>query len=135
MAQPCNTTVTIDGQKFNAHSSHFCVGTHDDQFGMPLMGASRTAISVMADIHDDVNVPFPVLKSLFELSHSHTKDKIKDIKIEFWKDEQKQSAVIVFSFRGWISNFAIIGAGNHQLSLSIQPALGKMNFLELAVGN
>jgi hypothetical protein len=51
------------------------------------MGMTACAIDVVADIHDDVNVPFPVLKNLFGLSNTMTKDKIKDIKLEFWKDD------------------------------------------------
>jgi hypothetical protein len=137
MPEPCNTTVTFDGQKFNAHSSSFVVGTHHDGTGMPMMGTTQCAINVVVDIHDDQNVPFSVFKNLFDHSHSMTKDKIKDIKLEFWKDESKHDVVCSFTFRGWISRFAVMGGdgGNHELALSLQPALGKQQFVEFAVGN
>ena len=66
-----------------------------------------------------------------------TKDKIKDIKLEFWKDENEQDVICSFAFRGWISRFAVQGGdgSNHTLSLSIQPALGTNQFIEIAVGN
>ena len=137
MAMPRNTTVTIDKQKFNALSTHFEVATRHDGIGMPLMGQTACAIDVVADIHDDRNVPFPVLKSLFDLSHTMTKDKIKDIKLEFWKDDNAEDVICSFSFRGWISRFAIQGGdgGNHILSLAIQPTITPNQFIDIAVGN
>lgn len=101
------------------------------------MGTTKTAIEVSADIHDDANVSFSVLKNLFELSHTMTRDKIKDIKLEFWKDESQNDAVCTYSFRGWISKFSIVsGAGsNHTLALSFQPALDSKQFATFNVGN
>ena len=66
-----------------------------------------------------------------------TKDKIKDIKLEFWKDENAQDVICSFSFRGWISRFAVQGGDgtNHVLSLSIQPAFSANQFIEVNVGN
>lgn len=137
MPRPCNTTVTIDGQKFNALSTHFEVATRHDGSGQPAMGATACAINVVADIHDDQNVPFAVLKQLFELSHSMTRDKIKTMKLDFWKDDSAQDAICSFSFQGWISRFAIQGGDgtNHLLSLSLQPALSEKQFVEFSVGN
>jgi hypothetical protein len=82
-------------------------------------------------------MPFSTLKALFEMANIVTKDKIKDIKIEFWRDENKQDAVCVFSFRGWIHHFNISSAGeeNHTLALSIEPALAKHSFHEFSMTN
>lgn len=137
MLKPCNTTITIDGKKFNAMSSHFEVATRHDAHGMPAMGSTACAINVVADIHDDQNVPFPVLKDLFALSHSMTKDKIKDIKLEFWKDDSANDVICSFAFRGWISRFAMQGGdgSNHVLSLSLQPELSSSQFVDFTVGN
>jgi hypothetical protein len=137
MPNPCNATVTFDGQKFNALSANFEVATMHDNTGMPSMGTTACAIGVVVDVHDDVNIPFSVLNNMFEHSHTMTKDKIKEIKIEFWKDESKKNAVCTFSFRGWISRFALMGGGgdNHMLSLSLQPELGSQQFVKFAVGN
>jgi len=101
------------------------------------MGTTKTSIEVSADIHDDANVSFSVLKNLFELSHTMTRDKIKDIKLEFWKDESQNDAVCTYSFRGWISKFSIVsGEGsNHTLALSFQPALDSKQFATFNVGN
>ena len=36
---------------------------------------------------NDTNLPHSSLKKLFELANVVTRDKVKDIKIEFWKDD------------------------------------------------
>jgi hypothetical protein len=36
---------------------------------------------------------------------------IKDIKIEFWKDESQEEAICTYQFKGWISNFSMEGGG------------------------
>lgn len=137
MAEPSNTTITIDGQKFNAISAHVALSTIHDDAGMPLMGSTRCAIECVVDMHDNVNLPFSTLKSLFNLANVVTRDKIKDIKIEFWQDESQQDALCTYTFKGWISHF-VTGSGsgtNHMLSLSIQPALDKTNYVDLQIGN
>lgn len=137
MAQPSNTTITIDGQKFNALSAHVAISTIHDDAGMPLMGSTRCAIECVVDMHDNVNLPFSTLKGLFELANVVTRDKIKDIKIEFWQDENHQDALCTYAFKGWISHFSTGsgGSANHLLSLSIQPALDTKNYIDLQMGN
>lgn len=101
------------------------------------MGTTAVAIDVMADIHDDVNVPFAVLKSLFTLSHGMTRDKIKDMKLEYWKDDSAEDVICSFAFKGWISRFSVQGGDgtNHLMSLSLQPALSAEQYVDFTVGN
>lgn len=137
MARPSITTVTIDGNKFDAVSSNIALSTVSDTSGMPTMGTLSCSIQVTVDMHDDTNLPYSVLQGLFDLANVVTKDKIKDIKIEFWKDDAKQDALCTYSFKGWINHFST-GSGdgaNHTLALSLQPALDKQNFVDLRMSN
>ncbi len=55
MAQPSNSTVTIDGDKFNAMSANISLATLHDHTGMPMMGSVQCAIEVSVDLHDTEN--------------------------------------------------------------------------------
>jgi hypothetical protein len=138
MPQPSITTVTIDGEKFLALSAHFSFSTASDQSGLPVMGSLTSAIEVVVDLHDDGNMPFDRVKKLFTLANVVTRDKIKDIRIEFWKDENRQDALCSYAFKGWISHWSTGSGGhsvNHTLSMSIQPAMDVKNFTELKISN
>jgi hypothetical protein len=137
MALPSNATVTIDGSKFNAMSAHVGISTAHDQLGMPLMGTLQTAIAFVVDMHDNLNMPYATLQKLFNLANIVTKDKIKDVKVEFWADESQADALCTYSFKGWISEFSTGSGGgsNHTLSLRVQPALDQKNFIDLTLGN
>jgi hypothetical protein len=137
MPNPSISSVTIDGDTFNAQAVHFGVSTIHDHIGMPQMGTLACSINITVDMHDTENMPFATLQNLFTIASTVTKDSIKDIKIEFWKDESQQDAICTYSFRGWISNFSNSSGGgsNHALNISIQPALGKNQFVEIAMGN
>ena len=137
MAAPYRCTVTIDGTKFNAVSTSIKIGTDKDKAGMAQMGSLTTEIRVWADFHDDQNLPFGSIKKFFDLANVVTRDKIKDIKIEFWKDEHRQDAICTLSFKGWISSWNVSSGGgsNHVLSVSIQPALDQQNYHDLQLGN
>lgn len=131
------TTVTIDGVKFNALSTQVGIATHHDDNGLPLMGTLKFTADIVIDIHDTENMPFATLQNLFSMANGVTKDKIKPIKIECWKDENRQDAVCTYSFNGWISKFLTVsGTGaNHELHIHIQPALDSKNFIDLKMGN
>lgn len=137
MAQPSVTTVTIDGNKFNAASASFSLATASDNAGMPQMGSLSCGIDVVVDIHDNQNMPFNTLKSLFELANVVTRDKVKDVKLEFWQDEKRQDVICSYAFKGWISHWQTGsgGGGNHTLSMSIQPAIDSKNFSEMKISN
>jgi hypothetical protein len=137
MAQPLVTTVTIDGNKFDALSASVGVTTQTDAVGLPMMGTFQPRIELIVDIHDDKNMPYATLQKLFQLAKTVTRDKIKDVKIEFWKDENRQDVVCSYVMKGWISHFQTNSAGgeNHTLKLSIQPALDPQNVFTVDMSN
>lgn len=99
------------------------------------MGSLRASVEVAIDIHDDVNMPFQSLKKLFDLANVVTRGKIKPVKIELWKDENRQDAICVYTFNGWISNWRTVSGagGNHTLYLTLQPAMDKQNHQEITL--
>ena len=137
MANPANTTITIDGTKLNAFSTHIGLTSMTDGAGMPAMGSLNCAMEFSADMHDTVNVPFAAVKKFFDLANIPTRDKIKDVKIEFWTDDSRTDALCTLAFKGWISSWTIASGGgsNHTLSLSVQPALDQKNYHDLQLGN
>jgi len=157
-ASPYRCTVTVDGTKFDAVSSAVKFTTQKDKAGMPQMGSLHTFIRVVADFHDDKNVPYSAVKKFFDLANVVTRDKIKDIKIEFWKDDSHQDALCSYSFKGWISRFETSnphplgntnGAAddlntdptlayqslNHVLVLDLEPALNQEHFTNIKLSN
>jgi len=152
-AAPYRCTVTIDGTKFNAVSSSVRFTTEKDRAGMAQMGSLRTSIRVWGDFHDEQNLPNSTLKKFFDLANVVTRDKIKAIKIEFWKDDAHQDALCTYSFNGWISHFETsnphtLANGdinedhpappdnlNHMLVLDLEPALNQANFKEITMSN
>ncbi len=150
---PFRSTVTVDGKKFDAVSTSVGFTTLKDKSGMPVMGSLQTAIRVWVDFHDDTNMPHGTLKLLFELANVVTRDKVKDIKIEFWKDDAKQDALCSYSFKGWISRFETsnpmadsspqtngsstlpVSTINHLLVMELEPALNQQNFSEIKMSN
>ncbi len=100
MAQPSNATVSIDGNSFNALSTHLGVASHHDYVGMPMMGSLMCTIDCTVDMHDTGNLPFATLQSLFQIASNVTRESVKDIKITFWTDESQTDAICTYSFRG-----------------------------------
>jgi hypothetical protein len=137
MASPCNTTITVDGAQLNAFSTQVGLAAVSDANGMPSMGSLTSAMDFSADMHDTVNVPFSTVRKYFDLANVPTKDKIKDIKIEFWKDEHRKDPIFTLSFRGWVSSWCVSSGGgsNHVLSISLQPTLNQQNYYDLQIGN
>ena len=152
MDAPYRSTVTIDGKKFDAVSSSVVFNTLKDKAGMPEMGSLNTTIRVWVDFYDDLNMPNATLKSLFDLANVVTRDKIKAMKVEFWKDDSKQDALCSYSFKGWISRFETTNlmadaapqstgssmpqaTVNHLLLMDLEPALNQQNFKEISMSN
>jgi hypothetical protein len=155
MASPYRCTVTIDGTKFGAVSTSVQFSTEKDRSGTPQMGSLSSLIRVWADFHDDQNLPFSNIKKLFELANVVTLDKIKPIKIEFWKDDSRQDALCSYTFNGWVRRFettnpidlaeddddanghfkGIAPELNHMLVLDLEPALNQKNFKEIKISN
>ena len=158
MANPNRATVTIDGLKFQAVTTSVKFNTAKDRAGVAQMGSLSTKIRVWADLHDDVNLPFSTVQHFFNLANVVTRDKIKPIKIEFWKDESQQDALVSYSFNGWIRRFEtsnpldflpktmavstedVLAEGaapslNHMLVLDLEPALNQQNFGDVQMSN
>ena len=155
MATPYRCTVTIDGTRFGAVTTSVQFSTEKDRTGTPQMGSLGTLIRVWADFHDDQNLPFSTIKKLFEMANIVTLEKIKPMKIEFWKDDARQDALCTYSFNGWIRRFettnpidvAIDDDGasaqfksiapqlNHLLILDLEPAMNQKNYKEIKMSN
>jgi hypothetical protein len=139
-ASPYRSTVSVDGTKFDAVSVVVAFKTDKDRSGMPQMGSLQTNIRVWVDFHDDTNLPHASLKKLFELANVVTRDKVKDVKIEMWKDDSHQDALCSYSFKGWVSGFQTCNPTdtnglNHMLVLDLEPALNQQNFKDLQMSN
>lgn len=154
MAAPYRSTVTIDGiPAFEAVSTSVSFSTLKDQSGMPVMGSLLTNVKVWVDFHDDKNLPNSSLKSLFGLANVVTNDKIKSIKVEFWKDDSHGDALCSYQFKGWVSKFETsnplpdaspqtsssnltpYSTLNHMLYLELEPARNTSNFPDISMGN
>ena len=148
-ASPYRCTVSIDGTKFNAVSAIVAFQTDKDRAGMPQMGSLETDIRVWVDFHDDTNFPHASMKKIFELANVVTRDKIKDMKIEFWKDDSHKDALCAYAFKGWVAGFHTCNPDggamvqdqndlnnvNHLLVLDLEPALNQQNFKDVRMSN
>jgi hypothetical protein len=158
VAAPYRTTVTIDGTQFDAVSTSVKFTTDKDRSGVAQMGSLATRIRVWADLHDDQNLPFSSVQKFFNMANVVTRDKIKSMKIEFWKDDSKQDALCSYSFNGWVRRFEtsnpldfltygqqasaedVLANGaapslNHLLILDLEPALNQQNFQDVQMSN
>ncbi|WP_158823703.1 hypothetical protein [Granulicella sp. S156] len=135
---PSNASLKIDDMTVNVFSSTAGItSVQDGTSGMPVMGSMVPTLEFSADIHDQHAVPFATVKQLYELCYLPTKDKIKNIKIEFWTDENRNEAILSLSFKGWVSSWIVTsgGGGNHVLSISVQPTLSNNQYTEMTIGN
>ena len=84
------------------------------------MGRLTYSISCSVDVHDTKNMPFDTLKQLFELANAVTRDKIVDMKLEFWTDENQTDAICTYIFRTWMSSSNNSGGagGNYMLNMT-----------------
>ncbi len=137
--QPSNATVTVDGNKFNAFSAHLGIDTAHDFTGMPAMGRSTYSITCSVNMHDTDTLPFDSLKSLYNLANIVNREKIVDMKVEFWTDDQQQDAICTYTFRGWISAFHTtaggVSGGNHILTMTFTPELDTQQYMKIEMGN
>jgi len=154
-ATPNRSTCTIDGNKFDAEEIFFALNTPADKAGMPQMGGLQITIRVVADFHDNQNLPFGTLNSLFNLANVATNANIKPMKLEYWQDDSMQNALCSISFNGFISKYQTcnpagqasgsqFGTGtgnsadgniNHMLILELTPVVNAQNFQSLTFAN
>ncbi len=149
MAAPYRSTCTIDGNKFDCLSVSVAFTTDKDRAGMPQMGSLATSIRAYVDFHDDTNIPYSTMSNLFNLANVVTRDKVKPIKLEFWKDDTHADALASYSFNGWISGFHTLNpyqsdeqlsgedhAGvNHILVLDLEASMNQQNFRDITLSN
>ena len=137
--EPSNATVVIDGNKFNVFSAHVGVETAHDFDGMPAMGRPQYTFSCSVNMHDTGNLPFETLRRLYDLANATTRDKIVDMKIEFWTDDSQTDAICTYTFRGWVSAFHNTGGGgaggNHTLTMTLVPELDPQQYVKVEMGN
>jgi hypothetical protein len=144
MANPYRSTCTISGESFDCVSIRTSISTQPDQNSMPLMSSMQTDIECLIDFHDDTNVPNTVLRTIFNLAAQPKTGQYLDIKLEYWQDETRETALCSYSFKGWISSFRAYNpngqekspnAFNHAWILALQPALNTQNYKLLSMGN
>jgi hypothetical protein len=110
---------------------------------MAVMQTLMTSVSVRIDLHDDKNIPFQTIKKFFDLSNVATREKIKDLKLEFWKDDSKRDVACSFKCKAWISTFRVSNIGgdsggttyNNLLYLEFAPVHNQANYQEITLGN
>ena len=134
---PSNSSVTIDGLTVNTFSTLAGISSVVDGSGLPQMGSMAPTLEFSADIHDQRAIPFATVRKLFDLCNLPTRDKIKDVKVEFWTDENRTDVILSLTFRGWVSSWTVTSGGgtNHILSFSLQPELNQNHYADIKIGN
>lgn len=138
---PGRVSVTIDGTKFNAVDAVFSMGTNKDAAGMPVLQTLTTAVHVRVDLNDDKNIPYATIEKMFKLGNVPDRDKVKDMKVEFWKDDRMQDVICSYKFKGWISMFRTSNQANgatgynHLLDMELTPIVNTQNHQEVTIGN
>ena len=140
---PGRVSVTVDGTKFNAVEAAYSMATQKDPAGMPVLQTLNTSVFVRVDLNDDKNAPYDTIKKLFELGNVPNREKLKEIKVEFWKDDTMKDVICAYAFKGWISIFRTTNTGhngaaggyNHVLELELTPIINKENHQEVKISN
>jgi hypothetical protein len=149
---PGRVSVTVDGTKFRAIEAVFAVNTQKDAAGMPVLQTMNTHVKVFVDIFDDQDFPFDYVKKMFNLANVPDRSKLKEIKIEYWKDDRMEDVICSFGFKGWISKFEVYNpvlelnehplakdassrVYNHVLCMELEPIVNKENFQEIQISN
>lgn len=140
---PGRVSVTIDGTKFSAVEAAFTMGTQRDPAGMPVLQTLNTVVFLRVNLNDTQDIPYGTLKKLFELGNVPTHAKQKDMKVEFWKDDDKKDVICAYSFKGWISLFRTTNTGhngaaggyNHVLEMELTPLINKEHQQEVKISN
>ena len=149
---PGRVSITVDGTKFNAIEAVYEMTTQKDAAGMPVLQTLDTNVKVWIDVFDDKNAPFDTIKKLFDLANVPDRSKLKEMKIEYWKDDRMEDVICSYKFKGWISRFELYNpvlalpnhplvtdaAGrvyNHVLFLEMEPIVNKENYQEVSIGN
>jgi hypothetical protein len=134
---------TIDGTKFQAVEATFEMNTQNDQAGMPTMQTFDTTILVRIDLHDTTNFPFSNIQKLFNLGNVPTREKVKALKLEFWKDDDMKDPICTYQCNAWIKSFRTSNtdsdtggvAFNNVLDVVFKPVVGQADYSAIKIGN
>jgi hypothetical protein len=140
---PYRVNLSYDGTAVSVVEANFIMNTQKDPAGMPVMQTLTTTVQVRIDLHDDQNIPFQTIKKFFDLSNVATREKIKDLKLEFWKDDSKKDVICSFKCKAWISSFRVSNTGgdvggstyNNVLDIEFTPVHNQANYQEITLGN
>jgi hypothetical protein len=136
-------TFHFDGTKIDADRATLVVNTRRTELGMPKNELPSVSAIVRINLNDAENAPFDLIQKLFNLSlELNSEKRIKDVKIEFWRDLSQQKAV-TYKFSGWISSFRTSnvdsdsagGNLNNYLELVVEPDTTKKGFPSITAGN
>jgi hypothetical protein len=132
--------VTFGGQSFLVLEADFIIATSSDGAGMPVMGSLSTTVGFTVDLHDTNNFDFSKLKSMFDLANVPTRDKIKEFKVEFLKDDKGNDVICSYKGKGWISSFRTSNTGgangyNHLLHVMVTPVINTEMQQNISLGN
>ncbi len=149
---PGRVSVTIDGTKFNTIETVFAMGTQKDATGMPVLQTLNTKVKVFVDLFDDENFPYDNTKKMFDLANVPDRDKLKEMKIEYWKDDRMEDVICSYGFTGWISKFEVYNpvlalnehpmvtdaadrVYNHVMYMELEPIINSKMFQEVKISN
>jgi hypothetical protein len=140
---PVRATLSFDGEKVDVVEAIFAMNTQKDPAGMPVMQTLNTAVQVRIDLHDDQNIKFGTLKKLFDSGNVAVREKIKELKLECWKDDSKKDVICSFKCKAWISSFRVSNVGgdvggttyNTVLDIEFTPVHNQANYQEITLGN
>jgi hypothetical protein len=138
-------TLTFDGKKVDADRATFVVNTRRTELGMAKNELPFVSANVRINLNDKENAPFDLIQKLFDLSMELDSSKrIKDVKIEFWRDLSQKDPAVSYSFSGWINSFrtsnvdgdsANGGNLNNYIELEMLPDTTKKGFPSITCGN
>jgi hypothetical protein len=128
------------------------MSTNKDAAGMPVLQTLKTKVHVWVDLMDDQNMPFDSIKKLFNLANVPDRSKLKEIKLEFWKDDKMEDVICSYKFKGWIGKFEVYNpvlevaehpkvtdaegrVYNHVMHMELEPIINKENFQEVTLSN
>jgi hypothetical protein len=135
--------VTFGGHSFFVLDASFRVDTQKDSAGMPVMGSIVTSVGFCVDLHDDKNFEFSKLKAMFDFANVATREKLKEFKVEYLKDDNPENVICSFKGIGWMSSFCASNVGdqngarnhNHLLHCVIEPVINLENQNKITLGN
>jgi hypothetical protein len=134
---------TVDGTKFQAVEATFEMNTQSDQAGMPTMQTFNTTIHIRIDLHDTKNFPFSNIQKIFNLGNVPTREKIKDLKLEFWEDDDMKNVICSYQCKAWVKSFRTSNtesdtggvAFNNILDVVFMPVVNQSDYKEIKIGN